>query len=1019
MTIFSKVSVREGTDNRFLSKETILNPDNISPGYCSAGFEAISNKDMQEYSSRALHFRHLGTGCEVFHLWNEDPENLFAFAFRTPPQDDTGAAHILEHSVLCGSKRFALKDPFVVLLKSSLQTFLNAFTFPDKTVYPASSMVEKDFFNLMLVTGDAVFFPLLQREVFMQEAHHLEPSGAEEQADGLIRTGVVFNEMKGVFSSPESIVAYASMRSLFPDTPYGFESGGHPRAIASLTHGELRAFHNRFYHPGNCRIFLYGNIPTPRTLEFLEVNFLKSFGPAEIDSHLVLQPRWREPRRVEQTFPMDAVTPENLKKKSSVTLNWLTVPVGDPLKLLSFEVLTEILIGNEGAPLHRALLESKLGHDLSPSSGLETELNELTFSVGLRGTEPESADGIESVVFETLRALVDRGVPEEAVQAALHRVEFRNREIKRGGRPYSLTLMRRAMRGWLHGSDPETTLEFQHWMDVLKAEVAKGGYFERLVEGYLIANPHRTTVVVRPDPDQQKRDEEVEKNELFSLKQAMGREGLRRLQVDLDKLKVFQEQQDSPEILSRIPALHLNDLRREVEKIPTERIDPGPILYHDLYTNGIVYLDLAFDTSGVGEQLRHLLPLFSRALRGSGLPGIPYYDVARKLSLYTGGFGASLSADTKVVSPRDVEERLVLRVKMLEQNVQAAVALVRDLLLSADFQDLERMRTIVLEMRNDLKASLVPAGSHYAALRAGGRVSPALAIEEQWKGISQYIWLDGICRDLQRDLPDLGASLSTLRASLLSRSGLTVNLTCERSILDRIIPVVGDLVSALGHSRPGQGESGDSGASTSVAADNSSAIEILVGSMNVNFVAHAIPGSSFGSVENAHETVLAHFLATGFLWERIRMQGGAYGAGASANGLEALFGFSSYRDPNTLDTLDAFREGLRSAATYEFDRETFEKIVLGAAGKEERPMAPGEKGFVAWKRELLGIQDDQRQARRDALIDCTPEQIAAAAERLLARFDGGITAIVTHPRAVQRDKQRLEKLRAVSVQLPD
>ncbi len=955
----------------------------------------------------------------MFHLWNEDPENLFAFAFRTPPQDDTGASHILEHSVLCGSKRFALKDPFVVLLKSSLQTFLNAFTFPDKTVYMASSMVEKDFFNLMLVTGDAVFFPLLKREVFMQEAHHLEPSTTEDRGDGLIRTGVVFNEMKGVFSSPESIVADASMRSLFPDTPYGFESGGHPGAIVSLTHRRLRTFHSRFYHPGNCRIFLYGNIPTPRTLEFLEENFLKSFAPVEIDSHLVLQPRWQEPRRIEQTFPMEAGTPGNLKRKSSVTLNWLTVPVKDPLKLLSFEVLTELLIGNEGAPVHRALLESKLGDDLSPAAGLETELNELTFSVGLRGTESDSVEGFESVVFETLRALVDRGVPEEAVQAALHRVEFRNREIKRGGRPYSLTLMRRALRGWLHGSDPKTTLEFQRWMDVLKSEVAKGGYFERLIEGYLLANPHRTTVVVRPDPEQQKREEEAEKNELLSLRQTMGLEGLRQLQVDLDKLKIFQEQQDPPEILSRIPALHLSDLRREVEKIPTERIDPGPILYHDLYTNGIVYLDLAFDVSGVRKELRHILPLFSRAVRGSGLPGIPYYDVARRLSLHTGGFGASLSADTKVVPPGNVEERLIFRVKMLEQNLQAAVALVRDLLLSADFRDLERMRTILLEMRNDLKSSLVPAGSHYAALRAGGHLSPALAIEEQWKGISQYIWINEVCRDLQRDLPDLAASLGTLRASLLSPSGLTVNLTCGRSALDRVIPVVGDLVAALGRTQPGQEESGESEGPNQVGAENGPAVETLVGSMNVNFVAHAIPGSPFGSVENAHETVLAHFLTTGFLWERIRMQGGAYGASASANGLEALFGFSSYRDPNTLDTLEAFREGLRSAARDNFDRDAFEKIVLGAAGKEERPMAPGEKGFVVLKRELLGIKDDGRQARRDALIDCTPQQISASAQRLLARFDSGVTAIVTHPQAVQRDKQRLEKLKAVSVQLPD
>ncbi len=996
-----------------------MNPDDLTPVQSISGFELISDRQMQEYSSRALHYRHLKTGCQVFHLWNEDPENLFAFALRTPPQDDTGAAHILEHSVLCGSRRFPLKDPFVVLLKSSLQTFLNAFTFPDKTVYPASSMVEKDYFNLMMVAADAVFFPLLQKEVFMQEAHHLELNESRDASNRLSRSGVVFNEMKGVFSSAESVVANSSMRSLFPDSPYGFESGGHPKAISTLTHGQLKEFHTRFYHPGNCRVFLYGDIPTQVTLEFLQKEFLSCFdAPGEPRSHVEPQSRWSEPRAIEKTFP-------GKPGKSTVTLNWLTVPVTDPLKLISFEVLSELLVGNEGAPLHKALLESKLGDDLSPATGLESELSELVFTVGLRGIEARNTESVQELILSTLAELAERGVEEQMVQAAMHRVEFRNTEIRRGGRPYSLRLMRRALRGWLHGSDPQTTLEFRRPMDTLKARVAEGGYFERLIEEYLVNNPHRSTVLVRPDPRQQRREQEEEKRELRKIGNSWGAGGVEKLKKELEGLKVFQEQQDSPEILARLPALHLTDLRREVELIPTEspsRQLSFPLLYHDLYTNGVVYLDLAFDTGVVDQQFLHLLPIFSRAVRGCGLPGVPYYDMARRLSLYTGGFGVSLSADTAVRPKGSVVGRLIFRVKMLESNIQTAANLVGDLLRKANFRDYDRLQTILLEMRNDLKASLVPAGSHYAALRAAARLSASSVIEERWRGVSQFVWLNALNHNLadgRVSFEQLASALEMLRSSLIDPSLLTVNLTCQRQVAEQAMSVASDLVSSLGSQKHPGAEGGEFSGPFGIDPFPEAAAETLVGSMNVNFVAHELPASAFGSRENAHEAVLAHFLTTGFLWERIRMAGGAYGAGAAANGLESLFGFSTYRDPNTFSSLSAFREALAYASSFDADAQSFEKVLLGAAGKEDRPMAPGEKGFVALKRQLLSVTDEQRQARRDALIDCTPAELREAARNLLSRFDQGATVIFTHPEAMQRDREALEDIKPASLELPD
>jgi len=995
-----------------------VNPDDPKPGELSTGFRLTTNSEMQEYSARALHYRHVKTGCEVFHLWNEDPENLFAFAFRTPPQDDTGAAHILEHSVFCGSRRFPLKDPFVVLLKSSLQTFLNAFTFPDKTVYPASSMVEKDFFNLMLVAGDAVFFPLLQKEVFMQEAHHLEPGDSPDSSKRLNRSGVVFNEMKGVFSSAESVVADASLRSLFPDSPYGFESGGDPKAIPTLTHRQLQDFHRRFYHPGNCRIFLYGNVPTPVTLEFLEKELLGSFEPMDFQSQVDLQPRWSEPRWVEKTFPAQ-------QGKSTVTVNWLTIPVTDPLKLISFEVLSEILVGNEGAALHRALLESKLGDDLSPATGLETELSELVFTVGLRGIEPRAAESVQELVLATLAELVEGGVGKQMVQAAMHRVEFHNSEIQRGGRPYSLRLMRRGLRGWLHGTDPQTTLEFRRPMDALKARVAEGGYFESLIDEYLVKNPHRCTVVVRPDPEQGRREQEEEQRELENIRESMAAAQIGELERELEALKHFQERPDDPQVIARIPALHLSDLRREVEIIPTEMPSPQPpfpLLYHDLHTNGVIYLDLVLDTGAIDRQFLHLLPLFSRAVRGSGLPGVPYYEMAQRLSLYTGGFGATLSADTAVKPKGSIEGHLIFRVKMLEANLEPAIELVRDLLCKADFRNFDRLQTLILEMRNDLKASLVPGGSHYAALRAAARLSPSSAIEELWKGVSQFLWLDNLgsrVSEGKAGFDDLAASLEALRASLIDPALLTVNVTCQQSAAERSIQAASDLVAAIEDRRISSAEHRGSADLLPIDPLPRASVETLVGEMNVSFVAHEFPASPFGSRENAHEAALAHFLTTGFLWERIRMAGGAYAAGAVSNGLESLFGFSSYRDPNTVRSLNSFREALRFASRFDPQAEEFEKIVLAAAGKEDRPMAPGEKSFVALKRKLIGITDEQRQARRDALIDCTPAELRSAAERLLGRFEEGATVFLTNTEAISRDKAALEAMKPATLELPD
>ncbi len=959
---------------------------NPAPGARFSGFEVLSVRPLPEFRGEGVRCRHLATGLEAFHLACEDPENLFAFAFRTPPPDDSGVAHILEHSVLCGSRRYPVKDPFVVLLKSSLQTFLNAFTFPDKTVYPAASQLEKDFFNLLAVYGDAVFFPRLDPEVFRQEGHRLELA-----ADGgLSRVGVVYNEMKGSFSSAETIVADLSLRSLFPAGPYGRESGGLPARIPSLGWDGLLAYHRRHYHPSNCLLFLYGDIPIQKTLEFLSARFLEGFSAGEPAPAVPLEPRWSAPRFAETVYPVEAGSEG--RSKSSLTVNWLTVPVTDPLALLAMELLGEVLVGNPGSPLARALVESGLGQDLSPATGLDTELAELVFTAGLRGCDAERASEVQELILRTLAGLASGGIPQELVRAAVHRVDFRNREIVRGGRPFSLSLMRRSLRGWLHGREPELTLEYRRWMEALQQELSAGPYLEKLLRAQLLDNAHRSTVLVRPDAQAAARQLAEEKEELARIAAALGADERRRIEEESRLLARFQETPDRPEDLALLPRLLRADLPRTVETVPTSELETPRALFHELHTNGVVYLDLALEVSGLDEQASALLPLWTRAACGSGLPGQPWHEVASRLSLVAGGFSAALGADTPAGGSRPAQH-LIFRVKALEENLEPALELVGSLLAEADFRDLDRLEMLVQELRNDLKSALVPGGSYFASLRAGGRLSEAIAREERWKGVSQLAHLR---RYGERSrLPGLAAELEALRAELIGGERFALNLTCGGESLKRAEAALRRFLDRL----PAGAPPGAGGPPPPMA--DGQRLQALLTTTNVNFAALALPAASFGSEESVQEAILAHYLSTGFLWEQVRMKGGAYGAGASVSSLERVFTFTSYRDPNIARTFDSFRQALDSARGQVLSPEAFEQVLIGAAGREERPMAPGERGYTAFKRSLLGISDRMRQERRDRLLAASPGDLAAAADRLAARFGEGSSAVLAGRQALE------------------
>ncbi|MFO8064106.1 MAG: insulinase family protein [Spirochaetota bacterium] len=974
------------------------------------GFEPISTSPLQEYRSEGRLYRHQATGCEVYHVHNEDPENVFAFAFKTPPADSSGIAHILEHTVLCGSKRYPLKDPFLVLMRGSMNTFLNAMTFPDKTVYPAASPVEADLFNIMKVYGDAVFFPLIRPEMFAQEGHRIQ----FDENGALERTGVVYNEMKGNYSTHDSIAEEWSLRSLLPDTPYGHDSGGDPQVIPSLDYERFVDFHRRYYHPQNARIFLYGNIETERYLEFLEEEFLSAFDPVEPgEVPIARQPRWSEPVRLTKTYPIDN---EEEESRSSVTLNWLLPPVTDSFQTLAFEVLSAILLGHSGSPLYRAIAESPLGEDLSAPTGLETELLEMGFSVGMRGTEAERAPEIEELILGELRRLVREGIESELVTAALRSVEFRNREI-RGG-PFGLRLMRRSLRGWLHGEAPEKTLEFTRVFESLRERIEREPrFFESLIEQHLLENPHRSTLIVEPDAEEAQRHREAEESELREKLEQMDEAEKQRVREKQERLSAIQSEPDAPEDIAKIPFLTVDDLPRTVESIPFDQQEaaPGvPLMTHELFTNGVVYLDVAFDLSHVPEHLQDYLTLYTSVATECGLTDMAYEDLARELATHAGGLSFRLDAGTRVEDENDIRRHLFVRLKALPHSLSDALSLLEGVFVRPDFGNHERLEAVLQELRNDFRSSVLPSGHSYVSLRSARGLSRTSEIEERWKGLSQLVFLEQLSNE---PIDTVAGRLEELRRAVIRQSGAHVAVACEEDVREDVVSLTQEFVAGL----PGETQAAEpqSAAPQSPAAQAAgpepaalqtpepqspaatTRYESILVSASVNYVGASVEGAHVREPEHVPESVLAHLLRTGFLWEEIRMKGGAYGAMAGSRALERVFSFASYRDPQIAETIDAFRRGLEETSLSGVDRASLDLAIISGVGQDSRPLSPGQKCIVSLKRALYGISDELRQWNRDQLLGVEVPDVQEAARRLAGRFTDAHASVMGSRSAVE------------------
>jgi len=954
-----------------------------------SGFVILDVVDLEELNSLGIWAKHEKCGAEVFHVLNDDSENLFSFAFATVPNDNTGAPHILEHSVLCGSERYPLKDAFIILEQGSLQTFLNAITFPDKTVYPASSTNEQDYFNLMSVYGSSVFKPLLEEWTFMQEGHRLE-----YQDNKLAITGVVYNEMKGEYSSLDTYAGHWSVKSVMPDTPYAFESGGDPQEIPKLTWEGLKEFYRSRYSPANCRIFLAGNIPTEKQLSFLNEQFFSGIPGGTACEPIKKTKRWNEPRKIHIPCPAGN------EKKATIFLSWLCSDVTDVNENIALTALTEILLGHDGSPLTRVLIESGIGEDITPVSGFVGELRETLFKAGLKGIDgdvQEKGKSVENLIIGELQRLYNEGIPAEEIEAALLLMEFSQREIKRSGGPFSLIWMCRSLCAWQHGCKPWESLLLNPAIAKIKENIASDKrYFESLIKKYFLDNPHRALVIIEPKEDfLAQQDAQLEKT-LADKEKSMSKDERQKIIEKSKNLEKIQNEADSPEALAAIPHLSRSDLSSEIEIIHRryEDLNGVPALCHGLYTNGITYTDLAFPVDVLSPEDYLWLPFFSRAIISVGLPGMDYGEVSSLLARTAGGLIALLHTSSAVKGAEqyyktdsrsfDLTGRdwIIFRMKCLDEKIAPSLDLVLRFLSEADFTDHRRINDLVLEMKTEIDSSLAPAGSRYASGRASRLNSRSKKISEIWRGLSQ---IDFVHRLAEYETSMIAGKLESLREKITS-SGLIANLTglsleTAGAELARRFSRFGAPVNRI----PAVFDtSGEVQKKTEVFASPS---------LQIGFAAHSLNAAPFDTNEQIAETVLSHQLSTGALWENIRMKGGAYGASVNNDSVENCVSFATYRDPDPLRSLDAISEILKNSVHGNCDEDYLVKSIIGCYAEETTPKTGAEKGIIDFLRFLYGMEDSYRKRRLERLISVSTADISAAFASLGARTSTGTVII--------------------------
>lgn len=947
------------------------------------------HEELSDIGATVRIYRHQ-SGATLLSVANDDENKCFGATFRTMPANSNGVAHILEHSVLCGSKRYPVKSPFNELLKGSVNTFLNAMTYPDKTVYPVASTNLKDLYNLVSVYMDAVFHPLITEDTLRQEGWRYE----FDEDGKLVYKGIVYNEMKGASATADRISSRALYRELMPDTIYANDSGGDPRAIPMLSYEEFVDFHRTYYHPSNCLLYWYGDDDEAARLAHLEP-FLREFEATTPPPPIAPQPKWDAPRRAQYTYPASAE-----EQRAHVTLAWLIDEELNEVEQLELSILDHALLDDPTSPLHQRMLDSNLGERLS--GGGFGFGKQVYFALGLKGVAPENIDKVAPLVRQSIAEIAEIGIERAQIDASINTLEFQIRENNTGGFPRGLALMLNITEPWLQGKDLLSGLRYNSLLRQVKELLNDEQRVRTILQRMLLTNPHQLELVVVPDATMNDQLDAQEAAELTNAETTLDAQARQAINESAERLQQWQETPDSPEALAQVPRLGRNDIEPDVKRTPLEHGKVGDVTLTmaPLFTSGIVYVDFGFDITQIPHDLLPYIPLYNSILIDVGAGQYDSLKLAQNIGTYTGGIGISSSSGLHRTT-RAIYGNMFVRGKALPEHVPTLLELMREIVVAPHLHNKERIMQIVREDKARREAGVLPSGHSYINTRLRAGLSLLGGVSEITSGATYVTFIRNLAGQGDAAWPEIHAKLSAIQQHLVKRGGMRVHVTANPELLPQIQQQIGEAIAII-----------PTGAVTSsnwqgVQLPRYEALQVPA---QVNYVGVGGSLSSVGYICDGADIVVNRHLSRTFLHEHIREQGGAYGAFSVLEMRTGNLTMLSYRDPNLLKTLETYRKAGQWLSTVHLDDDALLQAIIGAAGDLDGHQLPDARGFGAMARHLSGDDDDYRQQIRNQALAVENAHFARLGQAIMAMSDhwrivvlGGESAI----RAAQAEQATL------------
>lgn len=963
-------------------------------------YELIAKRRIEDLNSDSFLLRHKKTGARIALLSNDDENKVFNIGFRTPPENSTGVPHILEHSVLCGSKDFPIKDPFVELIKGSLNTFLNAMTFPDKTIYPVASCNDVDFQNLMHVYLDAVFYPNIhvQDKIFRQEGWHYEMENADSD---LTINGVVYNEMKGAFSSPDDVLSREISSSLYPDTTYGVESGGDPKNIPDLSYEEFCEFHKKLYHPSNSYIYLYGNMDMVEKLEYIDKNYLSNFEAREVDSVIGIQKPFDEVRVVEKSYPINEEDDE--EKKAYLAYSMVVGDVLDTDLYIAFQILDYALCSAPGAPLKTALIQKGIGEEVSSNY---VGLRQPFFGISAKNTSVSKKDEFVATIKEVLTNLVKEGIDKKALLAGINYFEFRYREADFGSYPKGLMYGIDMFDSWLHDDkDAFSHIELNAVYARMK-EWVEQGEFEKLIQKYFLDNTHASLVVLVPEKGLAAKEEQALKDKLAAYKATLSEEEIAKIVADTKALKEWQETPDKKEDLEKIPLLSRADMKKEAAEYVNEirDVDGTTVVFHNLFTNGIAYLRFMFKADTVPAELFPYIGVLKGMIGMLDTENYKYGDLFNIVNMETGGIAPVTNMYDNAKVKNDYTVTFEMKTKVLYPNVAKAVELMKEMLLNTKFDDFKRMAEVGAEAKARIQGGMMYSGHAVAVGRALSYVSPNVAISEQLSGLDLYRLIEKLTDGQEGRMEELSENLKKLVHILFRAENLMVDFTGDEAGYEALPALIKDVKAALYTD-----DVSDMIATEKYQVEVSKKNEGFKTAGQVQYVCRAGNFKDKGLEYTGSLRVLLTMLSTDYLWNNVRVKGGAYGCmcnlSPSGNGY-----FVSYRDPNLEKTIEIYERCADFVENFEADERTMTQFIIGAISSLDTPMNPSAKGMYSLGGYMSGRTFEEIQKERDELLATDQEAFRKTAEYIRAFLSDECLCVVGGGETIENTKEIFGKV---------